>query len=133
VRGAYSPVLTLAASALVALWSFLSKPGNRAEEFCAALLVSILVSFHMHMYDMAVVLIPVMVVLERAARNRSWADATLAGIFFCAPLEPVTARLKLEYLWCLPILGLLVAVTWPSRKPAEAPSMTIESATPTSA
>jgi hypothetical protein len=133
VRGAYSPVLTLAASALVALWSFLSKPANRAEEFCAALLVSVLVSFHMHMYDMGVVLIPVMVVLERAARNRSWSGAILAGIFFCAPLEPLTARLRLEYLWCLPILALLAAVTWPAHKPAEAPSMTIENATPSSA
>jgi Glycosyltransferase family 87 len=133
LRGTYSPVLTLVASALVTLWAFLAKPGNRAQEFCAALLVSTLVSFHMHMYDMVVLLIPVMVVLERAARNRSWADAILAGIFFCAPFEPLTARLKLEYLWCLPILALFIAVTWPTRKPAEAPSMAIESATPTSA
>jgi hypothetical protein len=133
VRGSYSPVVTLVASALVTLWAFLAKPRNRAEEFCAALLVSTLVSFHMHMYDIVVLLIPVMVVLERAARNRSRTDAILAGVFFCAPLEPLTARLKLEYLWCLPILGLLVAVTWPARKPAEAANMTIESATPTSA
>jgi Glycosyltransferase family 87 len=133
VRGVYSPVLTLVVSALVTLWAFLAKPGNRPQEFCAALLVSTLVSFHMHMYDMVVLLIPVMVVLERAARTRSRADAILAGVLFCAPLEPLTARLKLEYLWCVPILALLVAVTWPAGKPAEAASMALENATPTSA
>jgi hypothetical protein len=100
----------------VTLWGVLGKPRNRTEEFSAALLVSVLVSFHMHMYDMVVLLIPVMVVLERAARNRDWVDAILPLIFFCAIFEPLSARLHVEYLWAVPTMGLLAAVTL--RRPA---------------
>jgi hypothetical protein len=131
LRGTYSPAITLIASALVAVWAFLGKPRDRAEEFAAALLVSVLVSFHMHMYDMVVLLIPVMVVLERAARNRDWADAIVPLIFFCAVSEPLSARLRIEYLWALPSMGLLAAVTL--RKRTDRQTTDVKTALPTSA
>jgi hypothetical protein len=119
LRGVYSPLFTVLLSLPIVAWGVFAKTRDRAQEFCLAILVTSLVSFHMHMYDMVVLLIPVLVVLEGAIRNRSGRQAILPAIFFCALLEPVSARFRIEYLWSLPILGLLATLAWPTAAPAE--------------
>ena len=107
ITGGYAPVSTIVVSLLAVVWAALGRVRNRADEFCAAIAATILVSYHMHDYDMVLLLLPVMVLFERAARERNWAGVILPGIFYFAFLQPVLARLQMWYLYALPVAAML--------------------------
>ena len=113
IMGGYAPVSTIIISLLVVAWAALARIRDRADEFCAAVVATILVSYHMHDYDMTMLLLPVMVLFERAARQRNWADVVLPGIFYFAFIQPILARLEMWYLYAIPTFGLLYVFTRP--------------------
>jgi Glycosyltransferase family 87 len=103
----YSPVLTVVASIGVIAWCALGKMRDSAEEFAIALTAGVLVSYHMHEYDLVLLLLPAVVLLERAIRERNWVLAFFPLLLFFAPLEPVLKRLDLWYLYAIPAIAMI--------------------------
>jgi Glycosyltransferase family 87 len=103
----YSPVLTVIASIGLMAWCAFGRPRNSAEEYAIALTAGVLVSYHMHEYDLVLLLLPAIVLLERAIRERSWALAFFPLLLFFAPLEPVLRRLELWYLYAIPAIAMI--------------------------
>lgn len=114
----YSPIVTVIVSVAVVAWCAFGKARDSAEEFAIALTAGVLVSYHMHEYDLVLLLLPALVLLERAVRERSWTLAFFPLLLFFAPLEPVLRRLELWYLYAVPAIAMIFLLRKPS-KPAE--------------
>lgn len=104
---AYSPVVTVIVSVALIAWCAFGKIRESAEEFSIALTAGVLVSYHMHEYDLVLLLLPAVVLLERAIRERSWALAFFPLLLFFAPVEPVLKRLDLWYLYAIPAIAMI--------------------------
>lgn len=61
----------------------------------------------MHEYDLVLLLLPTIVLLERAIRERSWLLALFPLLLFFAPLEPLLRRLELWYVYAIPAIAMI--------------------------
>jgi hypothetical protein len=109
-----SRATTVAISSLIAIWTVLRKPVTEAEEFSQAMLAGALLSYHMFVYDMPILLIPILGAIDRAVKARSLRRAALPSLFFVMPVYTVLLELKLYYLLALPLGALLVLTGRPS-------------------
>jgi hypothetical protein len=103
-----SRATTVAISSLIAIWTVLRKPVTEAEEFSQAMLAGALLSYHMFVYDMPILLIPILGAIDGAVKARSLRRAALPSLFFVMPVYTVLLELKLYYLLALPLGALLV-------------------------
>jgi hypothetical protein len=93
------------------VWCALAKIREPREEFCAALVTGTLVSYHMHVYDMTILLLPIMVLLERSLHWADWHVLILVGALIMILPQPLLYSFRLFYLLTVPVLGLLVLLT----------------------
>ena len=110
----YSPIVTAIVSIALIAWCALGKARESADEFSIALTAGVLVSYHMHEYDLVLLLLPTLVLLERAIRERRWVLAFFPLLLFFAPLEPVLRRLELWYLYAIPALAMIYFLRGPA-------------------
>lgn len=122
----YSPIVTAIASIALIAWCASGKLGDSAEEFSIALTAGVLVSYHMHEYDLVLLLLPALVLLELAIRERSWALAFFPLLLFFAPLEPALRRLDLWYLYAIPGIAMIYLLRRSPTAPHEIPRPEIE-------
>ena len=125
----YSPVATVILSIAAMAWCAFGKPRGSAEEFSIAVTAGVLVSYHMHEYDLVLLLLPAIVLLEDAIRERSWLLAFFPLLLFFAPLEPVLRRLDLWYLYALPALGMLFLLCRRSVMPPDTQHLEVQPST----
>lgn len=102
-RAVFVVVLSLA----LAVWCGVRKMQRGRVEFLVALVAAALVSYHMHVYDMTILLIPLAVMMDQALRDKAWKRLLLPGLFWVTPLYGLFLHTKLYFLFCLPLLGLL--------------------------
>lgn len=100
-------LLVVALSLALAIWIGLRTIRPLEAEFSAALVVAALVSYHMHVYDMTILLIPLAVTANAILKQRKWAWLLLPGLFWVTPLYGLFLHTGLYFLLCLPLLGLL--------------------------
>ncbi len=80
------PIIFVASVALVVLtaWACLrsGRRGGEAAIYCAAVLCTVLVSYHLHMQDLTIAILPVLILLERTIAGkipRPWSATLLAA------------------------------------------------------
>ena len=100
-------LVTLAISACLFLWCALEHFRDNAFEFSAAIVCASLISYHMHGYDLTILLIPIAVVLDYSIAERNWLGIFLACLLFFTPFEIVLWRTRMVYLFALPPMALL--------------------------
>ena len=105
-------VYTLAISACVFLWCALKRFPSDAIDFSAAILGTSLISYHMHAYDLTILLVAFMFVLQYSIVEKKWFGVALVAILFLTPLQFILWRLKLIYLFALPLLALLIFLSF---------------------
>ena len=108
--GAHAPgVVTLIASLALLLW--VAKRGRaigRKHQFALTVAFSVLVSYHLFVYDLTILLIPMMAALGLAEQGESRAAKTAVLI----PLLAVPVGLLWRpFLMALPLLAFLLAIT----------------------
>jgi hypothetical protein len=99
---------TLGISACIFLWCALKRFPNDAIDYSAALIGTSLVSYHMHAYDLTILLVAFMFALEYSIVERKWLGIALVAILFLTPLQFLLWHLKMIYLFALPLLALLI-------------------------
>jgi hypothetical protein len=102
-------VIVLALSLALALWCGLRKIRPERVEFSAALVAAALLSYHMHVYDMSILLIPLGVAMDGILKDEAWKRLLLPGLFWITPLYGLFLHTGLYFLFALPLLGLLFA------------------------
>jgi Glycosyltransferase family 87 len=122
-HGIQKPLIVLLSGAAV-LWAARRWPLGRALSaknfdlgFSFALVVSILVSYHLQLHDLSLLLIPFVLVLNRILRNEIFCNLRrlpmygLIIIFYLSPLYLLLIRHSLMYLFFWPILLFLVMLS----------------------
>ena len=99
-------ILTLAASIALLVWvdSRLSRYNNLAMRFSVQVLLAVLISYHLYPHDAAVLVLPILILLDRALQDT--ADRTFKISVFtcvvCAFLVPFVAGLYVG----MPVVGV---------------------------
>jgi hypothetical protein len=107
--------VTLAISACIFLWCALRRFRDDAFEFSAAILCASLISYHMHAYDLTILLIPIAAVLEFSVAKKNWLGILLASCLFITPLQMVLWWTRLIYLFAVPVIALLFFIAFQSQ------------------
>jgi hypothetical protein len=126
-------ILTLIASLLLILWT-----ATRPPSFPLAVLIAILVSYHLYPCDLTLLLLPISLLCNRLfseddadppvpqtwfQRHRGQALLCSLGAFLISPLMVETISNNLIFLYALPILGLaLCPLDWSTLTLSAAPS-----------
>ena len=126
--GAFTATVILSAAIMV--WVGL-RERDRTTAFCVAVLAAALVSYHMHGYDLTLLLIPIG---EAFRRGFGFASAWLAALFFVpvvsTPLYLLAINNGFAYLFAIPIFALLFLTVQFRNQPAiELPGVEIVPAT----
>ena len=132
----HKPLIVLI-SGLAVLWLARRGPLGRSLTektfdlgFSLALVVSILVSYYLHLHDLSLLLIPFVLVMNRLLKGeictgrRRLLMVGIILLFFLSPLYLLLLRHRLIYLLFWPILAFFVMLSWELRFPskvAEAP------------
>lgn len=111
-------------SGLAVLWVARNWPRGRALSamnfdlgFSLALVVSILVSYHLQLHDLSLLLIPFVLVLNRTSKNEIFTGRWrvpvygLIALFYLSPIYLLLMRHGLMYLFFWPILLFLVMLS----------------------
>lgn len=122
-HGFQKPLIVLL-SAIAVLWAVRQWPLGRALSgmnfdlgFSLALVVSILVSYHLQLHDLSLLLIPFVLVLNRMSRNEIFTSRwrvpvyALIALFYLSPIYLLLMRHGLMYLFFWPILLLLALLS----------------------
>ncbi|HVB34494.1 MAG TPA: glycosyltransferase family 87 protein [Patescibacteria group bacterium] len=118
--------IVIGLSLAVAVWCGLRKAPSLPAEFSAALVAAALVSYHMHIYDMSILLIPLAVTLDAILKDQAWKRLLLPGLFWITPLYGLLLHTNLYVLLSLPLLGLLYAIPiWLSANAASTASVPV--------
>ena len=111
-------------SGMAILWAVVKWPLHRSLSeadfdlgFSLALVVSILVSYHLLLHDLSLLLIPFVLVLNRMAKSEIFAGRwrlpvyALIALFYLSPIYLLLMRRGLMYLFFWPILLFLVMLS----------------------
>ncbi len=115
--------LTTVLSAFVLFWSSMRMRSSGEMGFGLTVVAAELVSYHLHVYDLTLLLLPMCLLLERAIASqgrRTW-PLLLCGLFFATPLYLLLSRYRLTYLFCLPMLLLAFAISKASSLASQCP------------
>jgi Glycosyltransferase family 87 len=117
--------LIVSLSGVAVLWAVRRWPLGRALSdknfdlgFSLALVVSILVSYHLQLHDLSLLLIPFVLVLNRILRNEIFTGRKrlpmygLIVLFYLSPFYLLLIRHNLMYLFFWPILLFLAMLSW---------------------
>lgn len=99
--------LVIVLSLALAFWCGFREMARGSREFLAALVAAVLVSYHMHVYDMSIVLIPLAVMMDEALKDKAWKRLLLPGVFWVTPLYGLLLHTDLYFLFSLPLLAML--------------------------
>jgi hypothetical protein len=122
-----SPALIIALSICVVLWCGLRVTRSEAGAFAAAIVGAALVSYHGHIYDDVLLLVPILWVLNRAVLEKSPLRAFWPALFFL--MLPAYVLLTPYNAWCilaLPILALAFVVSRPPLLPCPVRKAAVE-------
>jgi len=107
-----SRAIVLILSAGLVLWFGLRRFRRDTVEFAAAIVAAELVSYHLHMYDLTVLLLPIILALEYAMVERKWVGISVVAILFLTPLQPILWAHRMTYLFSLALLALLIFLSF---------------------
>ncbi len=105
-------IFTVGLSVAALVWCALKRPRDETSEFSGAIAFSALVSYHMHFYDLTILLLPLLFLADRSVGEKRWSLALLPLLFYLTPLQPILRDLKLNYLLVVPLLSLLLIDTF---------------------
>ncbi|HET9530185.1 MAG TPA: glycosyltransferase family 87 protein [Blastocatellia bacterium] len=105
-----SLVLTLTASAALVLWVGLRKGLNQDTQFALGILVVLLTSYHMHAYDLTLIILPLLILLNQARNRSEQYNHTLIGLSIILLFAPAYLPLIAYGLGCLMALAVLSVV-----------------------
>lgn len=106
----WRPEAIVAGSVVIVLWCGLRKPGTRMAEFAVAVVAAELVSYHLHLYDTTVLLLPLTLTLDQVMAKGSLWRLLLPGLFFVTFLYSFLLLHRLVFLLALPMLFLLLVI-----------------------
>jgi hypothetical protein len=113
-----SPVLTVALSLCLMLWCGFRVARVEAGGFALATLCALLVSYHGHVYDYVLLVIPVLWILNRAISTGSSRWSFWPALFFLmTPVYVLLTRYQATWTFALPLLLLAFAVACPRPRP----------------
>lgn len=118
-------LLTAVGSLAVVLWAATRKPS-----LPLALLAGMLVSYHLYLYDLTLLLLPVGLILDAELAGRGNSPALYAStLLLAAPLLRFYISLNFEYLFAIPVLILFLSIDQigkiPSRRRESQPTSSL--------
>src|SRR5882724_3373892 len=110
------PTLSVALSLCLVLWCGLTVARMESGAFPLAILCAVLVSYHSHVYDYVLLVIPVLWILNRAIHSEASLWSFWPAMFF--PMTPVyvlLTRYQATWVFVLPLLLLAFTIVHPRR------------------
>jgi len=111
-----SPTLSVALSLCLVLWCGLTVARMESGAFPLAILCAVLVSYHGHVYDYVLLVIPVLWILNRAIHSEASLWSFWPAMFF--PMTPVyvlLTRYQATWVFALPLLLLGFTIAHPRK------------------
>jgi hypothetical protein len=121
----YQKPLIILLSSIAVLWVSKQWPLGRSLPektfdlgFSLALIVSILVSYYLHLHDLSLLLIPFVLVMNQLLKDVTCTDRRrllmfgIIALFFLSPLYLLLMQHGLVYLLFWPILAFFIMVSW---------------------
>jgi len=110
------PILTVALSICLALWCGLTVARMETGGFPLATLSAVLASYHGHVYDYVLLVIPVLWTLNRAVRTQSSLWSFWPAMFFLmTPVYVLLTRYQATWVFALPLLLLAFTIAHPRK------------------
>jgi len=111
-----SPTLSVALSLCLVLWCGWTVARMEAGGFPLATLCAVLVSYHGHVYDYVLLVIPVLWILNRAVCTQSWLWSFWPAMFFLmTPVYVLLTRYQATWVFALPLLLLAFTISHPRK------------------
>ena len=116
------PAFAVALAIALAAWCAIKVMQLKDGAFELAIIVSLLVSHHGHVYDCVLLIIPIFYALEKAtAENKTWPSFWPVLFFGMLPTYILLTRVHATWIFALTFLALGVTITRPAASPNSVP------------